>query len=257
MFYGWLQRAAYPRLLVWIATATVALAVPVSISRSVLAALVVVAAFGLLVAVRDFRRAPAFLGPLMAGAALLVLAADTAYVQAYRTRWEESLQAGGGGFSGNVVDRVLGEYMKPFYAAQDAPLLGHGVGMGTVAGARLTTGQYSFLLSESELARIVLELGPFLGFAFIGWRAWLALVLVWQSWRRFLQERDALAWLLAGASFMSVLSGQFGPATTLGFAVFGGGLTLAAMNSAETVDDETEEESDGIAVGEDDAGAST
>jgi hypothetical protein len=250
VFYGWLQRTAYPRLLVWIATAVVAAAVPISFSRSVLAALVVVAAFGLVVALRDMRRAPAYLGPLVAGAALLVLAADTAYVQAYRTRWEESLQAGGAGFSGNVVDRVLEEYLKPFRAAQDAPLLGHGVGMGTVAGARLTTGQYSFLLSESELARLVLELGPWLGFAFIAWRTWLAIVLVWKGWITFLRERDTLAWLLAGSSFMSVMSGQFGPATTLGFAVFGGGLTLAATNPPpeEFAEEELENDEDAVAL---------
>lgn len=241
VFYGWLQRGIFPRLLVGISTAVVAAAVPISISRSVLAALVVVAAFGLLVAIRDIRRVPAFLGPLVASVALLALAADTAYVQTYRVRWEESMEAGSGGFSTNVIGRVLEEFGKPFAVAGDAPLLGHGIGMGTIAGARLTTGQYSFLLSESELARLVLELGPVLGFAFIAWRAWLAALLVWRGWRTFLNERDALAWLLAGASFMSVLSGQLGPSTTLGFAVFGAGLALAAVNPASEADDESEE----------------
>lgn len=242
VFHGWLNRGAYPRLLLWATTAAVAVAVPISLSRSVLFAVLVVTAFGLAVATRDLRRIPAFLGPVVATLAVLGFAADSIYVEAYRTRWQESVSAGGGGFSGNVVGRILEEFTKPFDYAAEAPIFGHGVGVGTIAGARLTTGKYEFALAESELARIVLELGPVLGFAFIAWRAWLALSMVWSGWRKYIREGDSLPWLLAGSSFMAVLMGQWGPSTQLGFAIWGAGLTFAALNDPATDEDDEEDE---------------
>ena len=238
VFYGWLQRGAYPRVFLIVVTLAVTAAIPISISRSLLFALLVVAMFGLAVVARDLRRAPAYLGPLVAAGAVLALAADSIYVEAYLTRWEETVDAGGGGFSSNVVERILEQFTQPFEVAANAPIFGHGVGMGTVAGARLSTGEYTFLLAESELTRMVLELGPWLGFAFIAWRVWLAGTMVWRGWLGYLGTGDPLSWLLAGASFLAVLNGQWGPSTNLGFAVFGAGLALAALNVTE--DDETE-----------------
>lgn len=238
VFYGWLQRRTFPRLLLWGATLAVAVAVPISLSRSVLFSVLVVAAFGLVVAVRDLRRVPAFLGPVVAILAVLGFAADSIYVEAYRTRWEESVEAGGAGFSGNVVERILGEFTSPFELAAGAPAFGYGIGVGTIAGARLSTGKYEFALAESELARIVLELGPYLGFAFIAWRAWLAASMVWGGWRKFIGEGESLPWLLAGSGFLAVLMGQWGPSTQLGFAVFGAGLALAAQNDPVPDEDE-------------------
>lgn len=238
VIYGWVQRGTYSVPMKLIGSVMVLAALPVSISRSLALALLIVALFGAVVVARDVRRIPSYLGPAAAFAALALLAADTIYVEAFLTRWDEAVTAGGGGFYENVVSRIIDQFTQPFELAAGAPIFGHGIGLGTVAGARLSTGKYTFLLSESELARIVLELGPMLGFAFIGWRVWLAALLVVKSWGTFLKEGDSLAWLLAGATFLSVLIGQWGPATSLGFAVFGAGLTLAALNppADETMD---------------------
>ncbi len=228
--HGWLERGSYSRALVWMTTLVIVLAVPISVSRSLLFAVLVVGAFGLAAAARDFRRLPVYLGPIVAGLAVLALMSDTVVVQTYRTRWEESMEGGGGGFNKNVLERMGDEFVQPFEIAGTAPLLGHGIGMGTVAGARMITGKYTFLLAESELARIVLELGPILGFAFIGWRLWLAVMLVALSWQSVRKDGNALPWLLTGACFLNVLDGQWGPSTNLGFAVFVAGLALAAAN---------------------------
>ena len=170
-------------------------------------------------------------GALVASLCLLAAIGNTIYVQAFRTRWDEAIEAGGKGFGGNVIGRIEESFTEPFAVAADAPLLGRGIGLGTVAGARLMTGKSLFLLSESELARDVQELGPLLGFAFIAWRAWLVLALVRGGWRSMAGEGDTLSWLITGATFLNVLSGQWGPATHLGFAVLGAGLALAAMRN--------------------------
>jgi hypothetical protein len=230
IFYGWLQPKTYSRMLLLAATATTIFAVPVSISRSLLLGMLIVAAFGLAVTLKDPRRIPRFLGPVVAAAGFLAFAGNSIYVEVFSSRWDMAAGNSTNSMYGSTVGRALGEYLEPFKIAATTPLLGYGVGLGTVGGARLTTGEYTFLLAESELARCVLELGPILGFAFIAWRLWLAVKLVSESWRNFLNVNDPLAWLIAGATFIGVINGQWGPATQLGFSVFGAGLTLAALN---------------------------
>src|SRR5690606_32437760 len=102
------------------------------------------------------------------------------------------------------------------------------------------------LLAEAEWPKIVLELGPLLGLGFILYRCWLAAHVMMTGWRVMREEGNSLSWLLGGASFLAVLSGQWGPPTILGFAVFGAGLALAAANPDEleegheiVADDET------------------
>jgi hypothetical protein len=46
-------------------------------------------------------------------------------------------------------------------------VLGFGMGAGTIGAAFLTTGTAQFTLAEGELERVVLELGPAFGLAFI------------------------------------------------------------------------------------------
>lgn len=244
VFYGWLQRKAYHRLLPLIGTAMLIVAIPVSISRALSLALLLVAFFAGAVAFHDRGRLPWYIGSLAASLGLGILAIDTIYVQAFFMRWIEA-EAVGGSFYGAIVARIFEEFTQPFVIGAEAPLFGHGIGLGTIAGARLSTGVYGFLLAESELARIVLELGPILGFGFIAWRAWLGGLLVIRSWREFTSGGDALAWLLSGASILTVMIGQWGGATTLGFAIFGAGLSLAACNAPAADEDEEEDEAEG------------
>lgn len=239
--HGWMERRAYPRWLLLAATVTTIAAVPISISRSLLMGVLIVLAFAATVLLRRPQSALRLVGPMAIGVAMFAAMADTDYVQAFSTRWEEAEVAGGGDFSSNVVGRLLELFTHPFTIASDAPIFGHGIGMGTLAGARLLTGQFTFALSESELGRNVMELGPILGFVFIAWRAWLAVILIAKGWQRVCRDADSLPWLLAGASFLTILIGQWGQATQLGFAVFGAGLVLAALNDPVTEEDELSE----------------
>jgi len=238
--HGWSEARSYPRLWLWLGTCAVIAVVPVSISRSLLLGVLIVIAFAGVVTLRNPRTVPRFIGPVVVAGSFLAFAADTVYVQAFLTRWDEASSAGNAGFYNNSVARLIGTFTQPFMIASDTPLLGHGVGMGTVAGSRLMTGKFMFVLSESELMRNILELGPVLGFAFIAWRAWLAITLVARGWRAAREEGDVLPWMLAGATFLNVLTGQWGQATQLGFAVLGAGLTLAALNRP-AADDWSEE----------------
>jgi len=245
--HGLTRPKTYPRPLLLLALVSTLLAVPISISRSLLMGIVVVAAFGGIAMLRDPRRLPRLFGALTAAVCLIGIMGNTVYVQAFMTRWDEAAHAGGKGFNSNVVGRMAESFTEPFAIAADTPLLGHGIGLGTVAGAHLMTGKNLFLLNESELARDVSELGPVLGFAFIAWRVWLVLYLIGKSWTVMDRRGDALPWLITGATFLNVLYGQWGPSTHLGFAVFGSGLALAAMN--DPADGAPEEAKAGIRRG--------
>lgn len=241
---GWLHRAGVSRTLLLVSTMACLVAVPVSISRSLLLTVIVIGAVGLMAAVRDVRRLPRYFAPAIVAIAMLAVAVDSVYVEAFQTRWKNSLASDRGSFESNVVGRMLNDFTQPFQQAVDAPMTGHGIGRGTLAGARLATGKKTFLLAESEWSRIVLELGPLLGLAFIGWRVWLAFSLLRRSWNQLRVDGDPLAWMLAGAAFFPILNAQWGPSTHLGFAVFTAGLCLAALNAPaeETVDDNDRDE---------------
>jgi len=245
--HGWLSPRQVSLPLLILASLALVVAAPISISRSLSIALAIVVLFALASVARDFRRIPRLLGPLMAGFACLVSAGDTVYVRAFFTRWDDALGGDNAGFYGSVVTRIGDLFRQPFELAANAPWFGHGIGLGTIGGAKLVTGKHVFLLSESELARIVLELGPLLGFAFILWRGWLAARMIRQSWGAVTVKADSLPWLIGSASFYNVFCGQWGPATQLGFAVLGAGLTLAALR--EPVDLDAEDVLEGEAVG--------
>ena len=245
IYYGWIKQRVFGRLLLLLSTIVTVLAVPISISRSLLMGVLIVLGFGLATSLKDMRTFSRFFPPLIIAGLCLLLVSETVYMKAFATRWDESMNAGHGTFYSNVVERIVGNYTESIGLLDEAPLLGHGIGMGTLGGAHLMTGKATFLLAESELSRIVLELGPILGAAFICWRLWLALNLVFGGWRHRTLTHDSLSWLIAGATCLGVISGQWGSSTQLGFSVFGAGLAMAARNepTPQTIENkETEEE---------------
>ena len=113
--------------------------------------------------------------------------------------------------------------------------LGGGLGVGTNVGAGLLTGERVFILAEGEWERILSEVGPVLGLAFIFFR----ILLVWFLFRKALaalRRGEPLAMLLFGMCATLVLNGQLGAAATLGWAAFGAGLCLAAAKEEEEDD---------------------
>jgi hypothetical protein len=94
-----------------------------------------------------------------------------------------------------------------------------------------------FLFAEGEWERVVCESGPILGFAYIGLRIVLILAVLRKALIA-LRENDPLPLLILIGVGPTMLNGQFGVPTTLGFSVLGAGLSLAAARAVP----ETEEE---------------
>jgi hypothetical protein len=231
------------RLFCMVAGIALVVALPVSISRSLLAGylLVMTAVIATLVIAR------VKLLPLVAGLAAVMIAFGLATTvpafqdtsAAFLARWEGAGAASGavreevgdlGIATDQLRDRVLPSFTRPFGSLERIPLLGYGVGMGSNVGAQRLGASGGFLLGEGGWEVILGELGPLLGVLFIVWRVALALWMLRMALRAA-SRGNRLPLILIGASFLDVLSSQLSQPTGLGFTVLGGGLTLAACNS--------------------------
>ncbi|MFT3831382.1 MAG: hypothetical protein QM691_16930 [Opitutaceae bacterium] len=225
------------------------IAVPISISRTLaVASLFIVAVFvpAMVITGRmrsDLLRTGAIIAVVLVAVSFLPIFDDAR--EAFLSRWETA-QAGqetqeGVGL-GSIFDRLFGGWDYLYSVLSTAPLFGSGIGMGSNVAARLATGRLGFLLAENEWAKCLLELGPLLGLAFLGYRFMIAVALLRRSLRRLFLDRDFLPLLILCACASAIIFGQWAPPTILGFAVFGSGLCLAACQDEPEETEEEEEE---------------
>jgi hypothetical protein len=214
----------------------IAIALPVSISRTVMLGTGVVALAFLLALPFSSARFSSLLRPLVL---LALVAAGLSRLPVFREgtsvfmmRWDTAGGEGEGAAWDSVVDRTVNGFTNPAYFIRVAPFLGHGIGTGSNVGARLTSGTTGFMLAEEEWGKVLLELGPAIGSAFIIFRIVLTGWLGLRAWRALREERNVLPLLIFAAIALAVLQGQWGPPTVLGFAVAGAGLLLGALQPA-------------------------
>jgi hypothetical protein len=144
-------------------------------------------------------------------------------MEAFNARWEGATDEQGG-FKEAIVNRVLNDLFGSFEGIQG---FGQGTGFSTNVGQQLVTQHVGFGSAESEWGRLLYDNGFVLGSLLIGYRIALASSIVFaclRVWRR----GSTFSLVFAAACFMTLLNGQWGQATTLGSAVIGGGLALAA-----------------------------
>jgi hypothetical protein len=231
-----LRGKVYARSLALAASFTVAGSALLSASRTTTLSVVMVAAAG---AVCVWFQPKFFKGSIwLAFAALIVVLvfassrtiSEGIWVLGQRFEAAEGLKVG-------ILDRALGSFTEAFGILGEHGIFGVGLGVGTNVGAGLLTrSRDTFLAGESEWPRVIGEVGPVLGLAFILFRV----VLTWHLFRKALaalRRGEPLAMLLFGMCGILVLNGGLGTAAMLGFTVFGAGLTLvAAQEPTETAD---------------------
>lgn len=215
----------------------ITVALPVSISRTAMLATAIVA-FTFLCAVPFFSsRATSLMRPVvlmvLVGVALSQLSVFREGTSIFRMRWDTAADDEGNGSALNsVMRRTVNGLKNPYYFMQEAPFLGYGIGTGSNVGARLTSGSVGFVLAEEEWGKVLLELGPIIGAAFIIFRIILAGWLAWLAWVALRGSRNVLPLLIFSATGWSIVQGQWAPPTVLGFTVVGAGLLLGSLNPA-------------------------
>lgn len=239
LIWAALKRDVYKSWVLFAAGAALVIGIAVSGSRSVVGACAVVVCS--LVVVLFLRpRAVNRLGQTLVATVLLGLIVTRVPIfkeglGVLTARFSEVAEATEQSVGAGLVERIFNDFADGLVVMTKAPFLGYGLGVGTNAGAKFLTGSTSFLLAETEWARVFLESGPLLGLAFVIWRGAL---MVWVGWRCVGSVRlgNVLPLLLFSSGFMPLLSGQFGQPTVLGFTVFATGLALAARKQDHETD---------------------
>src|SRR5215212_2840771 len=233
LLYAALTRGVYRNWLLFGGGFALVVTIGVSGSRSVLLAVLVVLATLLVVLVVRPSMVNQFGRNLLIVVVVMLLAVRLPIfkegVQVLSDRFTAVAEAEETSVAGGLIDRVLIVFTEGFKLLGHAPIGGYGLGIGTNGGAKFLTGRAIFLLTEGEWGRVILESGPILGSAFLLWRTILTFSLGFFSFAR-LKRGELLPLFLYCAGFVSLLNGQFGQPTNLGFSVFICGLCLAAAN---------------------------
>jgi hypothetical protein len=232
-----LNRSVYKNWVLFAAGIALLIGIAVSGSRSVVGACAVVVSSLVLVlflrpsAVNRFGQA--LLVAVILGFIVTKTPVFREGLDVLTTRFSDVAESEEQSIAAGLISRVFEGFSEGVRVLPMAPFFGYGLGVGTNAGAKIVTGQTSFLLAEGEWARLIFESGPVIGLAFVLWRCGVVVrigLLCLQSVRR----GNLLPLLLFSSSGLPLMNGQFGPPTILGFAVFTTGLALAARNTEES-----------------------
>jgi hypothetical protein len=226
------QDKVYPRWLLAASLLSVAVVQPVSGSRTMVISCGLVFVAALIFAFFRPNQSKRILTIAVLGTVAVAALSLTPFfreaVETFMTRWDAA-SAQTGGVEHGIIGRYFQGFVEPFEYLQQAGFIGKGLGMGTNAASAMLTGALVFLLVEGEWGRVVLEVGPFLGFAYLGYRLWLggsiALRAAWGA-----KRGQLLPWLLACDGCRSIITEQLSQPTNLGFTVLVCGLCLAAFS---------------------------
>ena len=218
------------------ATACLLAAIPLSISRTVLFEVIMAASFAVVAASLQPGYLPRILMALIGGVVVIAILSNfsffTTATEAFTARFETAGKVEGG-LEGTLGDRLLGGMVSAITETGEQSLYaGKGLGMGTNAGAKLMTGNITFLIAEGEWGRIIGEMGLLLGLSTIILRVYLVLKMSLDSYRALAFE-NFLPWMLLSFALGNILQGQWAQPASLGFSILSGGLILASLNRTD------------------------
>lgn len=243
VMWGALRPGTYKNWLLIVAGVSILIGTAVSGSRSVVAGCALVVAF--LVPIFFLRRdainrvGQVLLVVVIVGFLVSRTPIFREGINVLSTRFSEAAGDSDQSMAGGFIARAFSGFGESAFVIGKAPALGYGLGVGTNAGANILTGHATFLLTEGEWSRVLLESGPVLGIAYILWRVGLTAQIGWACLKS-VRFGNLLPIFLFASGFVSMVSGQFGQPTILGFAVFSFGLTMAALKGEDSGTDMTE-----------------
>ena len=241
LFYGFMQLRAYKVWLLAVVTFCMILASACSGSRSCLLSIgevAVVASLCILL------RGKGGMGILVAAAVIMLIYPFVSSMDVFKEGSDQLARrfeatAAVGEDSTGMVERYANTMARPFSAAFDGPIFGNGLGLGTNAASGLL-GNTDFII-EDDWGRLVFESGLIFGLPLCFFRIALAFSIARSAYIALCQD-NILPALIFGSCGVLILNGQWGVPTMLGFAILGGGLTLAACVVPEDEDWEHEHE---------------
>ena len=242
VFAGWITSGPKPLpKWIWLSAGAFIFALPLSISRTLLfnySLVVGITVFACLLAgktIKNFLLGFTFVIVITFFLSKMPLFNEAN--EAFYARWENATDQEGGsrGVLGVLDTRVLGIFKDGLNLANESPLFGKGIGMGTNVGAMRLSGALDFLISESELGLVMGELGVLLGSLYILFRFLVGLYLLLLGFKNALKG-NTLPVILSAIVFPALLLGQSSQPTNLGFIIFSAGLMFAACRCEQQVE---------------------
>jgi hypothetical protein len=232
IFYGFVNERFAKKELLWSAAFALLLSVPIIGSRTLvfeLAGVVMCAGVAALCGVSQLFKSLRLALPLLAVSFLVSLLPIFSEASGNLQRRFAEASHSEGSTTEALEDRTLGVISQ---ALGNTDILSHpiGVGMGVGAAAisKLTQGSVYFTVGESEFPRILNELGPFSGLAFMTFRFLLGLMVLSMAIARA-RAHEPLALLLFPVTFTGVFLNLLEQPTEQGFMVVALGFSLCAL----------------------------
>lgn len=239
VYYFWLSKDACSKILLCASTIALVIALPLTISRGAVVAVLIVGLFAIMASVTSAKMlGKVLLTGVVFYIAILVLQNYVAIfnvgteVFMHRVDAANKSTGAGGGLKESILLRMVDDFLGPFIDFFNNPIFEGNLGMGTNAGAQMLTGKTVFLVSETEFGRLVGEQGILFGGGIILVRLILALKITLQSWKLPKEDR-LLPFILCGAACPALFQGQWAQPSVLGFAVIMVGLLMAGLKKVE------------------------
>lgn len=239
VYYFWLSKDACSKILLCASTIALVIALPLTISRGAVVAVLIVGLFAIMASVTSAKMlGKVLLTGVVFYIAILILQNYVAIfnvgteVFMHRVDAANKSTGAGGGLKESILLRMVDDFLGPFIDFFNNPIFEGNLGMGTNAGAQMLTGKTVFLVSETEFGRLVGEQGILFGGGIILVRLILALKITVQSWKLPKEDR-LLPFILCGAACPALFQGQWAQPSVLGFAVIMVGLLMAGLKKVE------------------------
>jgi hypothetical protein len=235
IFYFWFYPAYINRLILIAATLGLFMAIPLSISRTLLFQVII---SGLFMVIATLQR-PNAIGKLVSSILVLITASIILSQFAFfRTATEvftlrfDGAQETEGGVQGVIGDRYIGGLLAGLIGSADKPFFGYGLGIGSSVGSALLTGATSRVFSEEDWGRNIGELGPLMGLLVIIVRVSLSIKIALASYWK-LRLGNMLPWMLLSFGLLIIPQGEWAQPTSLGFSTLIAGLLIASLREAK------------------------
>lgn len=236
VFYFWLSKAHCSKILLVVSTVTLIIALPLTISRGAIVAVVIVGLFAVIASVTSSKMILKVIVVSILFYFFIII------LQQYSTIFNlgsnvlmnrvttANNATAGGGLKDSIFLRIFNDLISPFYELFKKPLFAGNLGMGTNAGAQLLKGKVTFLVAETEFGRLGGEQGIIFGGGLILLRTFLAISLAFRS-IKLPHEQKLLPFILCGAACTAIFQGQWAQPTVLGYAIIMAGLVLASLKN--------------------------
>lgn len=234
VFYFFFNIKLVNRILLFAAAFCILIAIPVSISRTLLLTIIVIFAFTLFAVSRESKYLKKIFGGFLVLCLSLIVLSNTEKFQTATAAFSERFSNASkseGGLTGALVDRYLGGMLSAIQNSAEQSFFGYGIGMGTNVGSMLLAGKIKYLIAEDEWGRVIGEMGPIMGLLIIFFRLKLCAVIGMAAYKK-IKTRNFLPWILLSFVLLNIPQGQWAQPTILGFSVLVGGLAIASLKES-------------------------